>query len=78
MISEPFEPSPIIPGDTRGFEDDFYPTNSKLEKEADVDASIYLPVNEKENSTRENNVAKIKVVVCQFYRPVCIPASDDM
>ncbi|KAL5097988.1 hypothetical protein RYX36_002315 [Vicia faba] len=63
MISEPFEPSPIIPGDTRTFEDDFYPTNSKLEKEADVDASINLPVNEKENSTRENNVAKIKVVV---------------
>ncbi|CAL5184383.1 unnamed protein product [Lathyrus oleraceus] len=63
MISEPFEPSPIIPGDTRAFEDDFYPTNSKLEKEADVDASIYLPMNEKENSTRENNVAKIKVVV---------------
>ncbi|WJX23541.1 Kinesin-like protein KIN-13A [Trifolium repens] len=62
MISEPFEPSPM-PGDTRVFGDDFYPINSKLEKEADVDASINLPMNEKENSTRENNVAKIKVVV---------------
>lgn len=63
MISESFEQSPIIPGDTRVFEDDFYPINSKLEKEAEVDASISLPMNEKENSTRENNVAKIKVVV---------------
>ncbi|CAJ2662168.1 kinesin-like protein KIN-13A [Trifolium pratense] len=62
MISEPLEPSPM-PGDTRVFGDDFYPINSKLEKEADVDASINLPMNEKENSTRENNVAKIKVVV---------------
>ncbi|MCI31650.1 kinesin motor catalytic domain protein, partial [Trifolium medium] len=51
-----------MPGDTRVFGDDFYPINSKLEKEADVDASINLPMNEKENSTRENNVAKIKVV----------------
>jgi kinesin family protein 2/24 len=66
MISEPFEPSPM-PGDTRVFGDDFYPINSKLEKEADVDASINLPMNEKENSTRENNVAKIKVVVCQNF-----------
>jgi len=67
MISESFEQSPIIPGDTRVFEDDFYPFNSKLEKEVEVDASISLPMNEKENSTRENNVAKIKVVVCQNF-----------
>lgn len=60
-ISESFEPSPIMPG---AFEDDIYPINSKLEREADADSSIYLPMNEKENSTRENNVAKIKVVVC--------------
>ncbi|XP_004487846.1 kinesin-like protein KIN-13A [Cicer arietinum] len=59
-ISESFEPSPIMPG---AFEDDIYPINSKLEREADADSSIYLPMNEKENSTRENNVAKIKVVV---------------
>ncbi|PNX58059.1 kinesin-like protein Klp10A-like [Trifolium pratense] len=51
-----------MPGDTRVFGDDFYPINSKLEK-ADVDASIKLPMNEKENSTRENNVAMIKVVI---------------
>ncbi|KAJ1407654.1 P-loop containing nucleoside triphosphate hydrolase [Sesbania bispinosa] len=63
VISEPFEPSPFMAGDTRAFEDDFNPINSKLEREVDADASISLPMNEKENSTRENNVAKIKVVV---------------
>lgn len=52
-----------MPGVSRVFEDDFDPINSKLEREADIDASISLPMNEKENSTRENNVAKIKVVV---------------
>ncbi|XP_061370541.1 kinesin-like protein KIN-13A [Gastrolobium bilobum] len=64
VISEPFEPSPFMPGDAIVFEDDFDPINSRLEGgEADADASISLPLNEKENSTRENNVAKIKVVV---------------
>ncbi|XP_057429548.1 kinesin-like protein KIN-13A [Lotus japonicus] len=63
VISEPFEPSPFMPGDARVFEDDFDPITSKLDREADVDASSSLPMNEKENSTRENNVAKIKVVV---------------
>ena len=57
-----------MPGDTRVIEDDFSPINSKQERgEADADASISLPMNEKENSTRENNVAKIKVVVCQSF-----------
>lgn len=57
-----------MPGDTRVFEDDFNPINSKQERgEADADASISLPMNEKENNTRENNVAKIKVVVCQYF-----------
>ncbi|KAK7289934.1 hypothetical protein RIF29_03983 [Crotalaria pallida] len=63
VISEPFEPSPFMPGDNRVFEDDFNPINSRLEREADADPSIALPMNEKESSTRENNVAKIKVVV---------------
>ncbi|RDX86662.1 Kinesin-like protein KIN-13A [Mucuna pruriens] len=64
VVSEPFEPSPFMPGDTRVFEDNFNPINSKLEsREADADASNSLPMNEKEYSTRENNVAKIKVVV---------------
>lgn len=57
-----------MPEDTRVFEDDFNPINSKLEsREADVDASTSLPMNEKEYSTRENNVAKIKVVVRQNF-----------
>ncbi|TKY72599.1 Kinesin-13A protein [Spatholobus suberectus] len=64
VVSEPFEPSPFMPGDTRVFEDDFNPISSKLESgEADADASISLPMNDKEYSTRENNVAKIRVVV---------------
>ncbi|XP_027368837.1 kinesin-like protein KIN-13A isoform X1 [Abrus precatorius] len=63
VISEPFEPSPFIPGGPRSFEDDFNPISSKQEREADADASVFLPTNERENNTRENNVAKIKVVV---------------
>ncbi|XP_004508209.1 kinesin-like protein KIN-13A [Cicer arietinum] len=64
VMSEPFEPSPFMPGGTRVFEDDFNPVSIKQEVgEADADASHFLPVNEKENITRENNVAKIKVVV---------------
>ncbi|KAG4929344.1 hypothetical protein JHK82_046408 [Glycine max] len=64
VISEPFEPSPFMPGGTRGFVDDFNSISRKQERgEADSDASLFLPTNEKENNTRENNVAKIKVVV---------------
>ncbi|KAK7264647.1 hypothetical protein RJT34_32256 [Clitoria ternatea] len=64
VISEPFEPSPFMPGGARVFEDDLNPISSKQERgEADADASVYLPTNEKENNARENNVAKIKVVV---------------
>ncbi|KAK2412061.1 Kinesin-like protein KIN-13A [Trifolium repens] len=64
VISEPFEPSPFIPGGTREFEDNFNSVSFKQGgEETIVDASNSLPVNEKENNTRENNVAKIKVVV---------------
>ncbi|MED6144942.1 Kinesin-like protein KIN-13A [Stylosanthes scabra] len=64
VLAESFEPSPLLPEDTRMFQDDFYPVNSKREiGEADFDASISLPMNESDNSTREHNVAKIKVVV---------------
>jgi len=56
-----------MPGGTRGFVDDFNSISRKQERgEADSDASLFLPTNEKENNTRENNVAKIKVVVCQY------------
>ncbi|XP_028751672.1 kinesin-like protein KIN-13A [Neltuma alba] len=61
VISEPFEPSTFMPGDTRAFEDDFDQINGNQYGEAD--ASIPLPMKEKENNARENNVAKIKVVV---------------
>ncbi|KAL2339025.1 hypothetical protein Fmac_013471 [Flemingia macrophylla] len=63
VISEPFEPSPFMPGGARLFEDDFNPMSRKQERETDADASVFLPTNEKENNARENNVAKIKVVV---------------
>ncbi|PSR92584.1 Kinesin-like protein [Actinidia chinensis var. chinensis] len=63
VISEPFEPSPFMPGVTEVFDDDFNVMTSRQERgQADVDPSVGLP-SEKESSTRENNVAKIKVVV---------------
>ncbi|CAL0307222.1 unnamed protein product [Lupinus luteus] len=62
VISEPFDPSPFMPEGTRIFEDDFNSIGSK-EREADADQSLFLPTDEKENNKRENNVAKIKVVV---------------
>lgn len=63
-MSEPFEISPFMPAVTEAFDNDFNVMNSRLERgQADTDASFGLP-SEKENSTRENNVAKIKVVVC--------------
>uniref|UniRef100_A0A5B7AI30 Kinesin-like protein n=1 Tax=Davidia involucrata TaxID=16924 RepID=A0A5B7AI30_DAVIN len=64
VISEPFEPSPFMPAVTKAFDDDFNVMTSKQPRgQTDADASVGLPINEKENSTRENNVAKIKVVV---------------
>ncbi|KAG5555065.1 hypothetical protein RHGRI_012558 [Rhododendron griersonianum] len=63
VISEPFEISPFMPAVTEAFDNDFNVMTSRLERgQADTDASFGLP-SEKENSTRENNVAKIKVVV---------------
>ncbi|EOY06526.1 hypothetical protein QUC31_016225 [Theobroma cacao] len=65
VISEPFEPSPFMPGANKAFENEFNVTTSRQQKEqnnADASASLFS-VNEKEIGTRENNVAKIKVVV---------------
>lgn len=57
-----------MPGGTREFEDDFNSVSSKQEAgEANADASHFLPVHEKDSNTRENNVAKIKVVVRQCF-----------
>lgn len=59
MFSEPFEPSPFFP--TRGFDDEYDATSNK--QQGQVDGSIRPLDNGKEISTKENNVAKIKVVV---------------
>ncbi|XVF28310.1 hypothetical protein REPUB_Repub15cG0018600 [Reevesia pubescens] len=65
VISEPFEPSPFMPGVNKAFENEINMATSRQQKEqSDADASASLfSANEKEISTRENNVAKIKVVV---------------
>ncbi|OMP06399.1 hypothetical protein CCACVL1_01594, partial [Corchorus capsularis] len=65
VISEPFEPSPFMPGGNKAFDSEFSVTTSRQQKEqidADASASLFS-TNEKEISIRENNVAKIKVVV---------------
>ncbi|KAJ6313640.1 hypothetical protein OIU77_015011 [Salix suchowensis] len=64
VISEPFDPSPLMPGVSKGFENDFNLTSSRQQREqTDTDLSVPFPTNGKETSTKENNVAKIKVVV---------------
>ena len=53
-----------MPGVTQAFDNDFDMMTNRQEKgQIDADASVGLP-SEKENNARENNVAKIKVVVC--------------
>ncbi|KAL6522841.1 Kinesin-like protein KIN-13A [Orobanche hederae] len=64
VISEPFEPSPFMPAVTKAFESDFDGIANRLQRgQTDAEAPAVLSANEKDNSTRENNVAKIKVVV---------------
>jgi hypothetical protein len=72
-----------MPGGTRAIDNDFNVTSSGQQGgQLDTDASVPLPTNEREG-TKENNVAKIKVVVCYyvgcvgskvlcFYLSVCI------
>ena len=63
VISEPFEPSPFMPGG-KEFEDELNLTSNRQQRVLpDPDPSFPLAQSEKE-STKENNVAKIKVVVC--------------
>jgi hypothetical protein len=58
VISEPFEASPFMPKEIDDEEEDLVPGSQH------VPADNYGAVNsEKENTGRENNVAKIKVVV---------------
>lgn len=59
-MTEPFEPSPFIPA--RDFDDDFDAMPSR--QGGQIDGNLRVPAEEKETSTRESNVAKIKVVVC--------------
>lgn len=62
--SEPFEQSPFMPPINKAvdIEQDFLPYRQQR-GQTDVDASFGLPTLEKETNSRENNVAKIKVVV---------------
>ncbi|KAL2539284.1 Kinesin-13A [Abeliophyllum distichum] len=64
VISEPFETSPFMPTVSNAIESDFDMMDFRLQKgQTDADASVVFSANEKESGTRENNVAKIKVVV---------------
>ncbi|KAL6548253.1 Kinesin-like protein KIN-13A [Orobanche gracilis] len=64
VISEPFEPSPFMPAVTKVYESDFDGIANRLQRgQTDTEAPAGLSANEKDHSTRENNVAKIKVVV---------------
>ncbi|XP_049364010.1 kinesin-like protein KIN-13A [Solanum verrucosum] len=58
--SEPFEVSPFMPGVNRTFDSDNY---QQQKAQPEPDAATGLSTIEKENNGRENNVAKIKVVV---------------
>ncbi|KAK6913769.1 Kinesin motor domain, partial [Dillenia turbinata] len=63
ISEEPFEPSPFMPGAPKVFDDEFnFVTDGQQKTQTDLNVSVGVPTNEKEN-TRENNVAKIKVVV---------------
>ncbi|XP_050218179.1 kinesin-like protein KIN-13A [Mercurialis annua] len=63
VMSEPFEQSPFMPGGSKGFDNDFNVTSDRQQRgQNDPDSSVAF-TNDKDISTRENNVAKIKVVV---------------
>ncbi|PQM42733.1 kinesin-like protein KIN-13A [Prunus yedoensis var. nudiflora] len=62
VIPEPFEPSPFMPGG-KAFDDEFNLTSGRQQRVLpDPDAPVPVAQSEKE-STKETNVAKIKVVV---------------
>ncbi|PON80367.1 Kinesin-like protein [Parasponia andersonii] len=63
VMSEPFEPSPFMPSGTRAFDNDLnVATGSQQRGQPDADVPVSYSMNEKE-IPKENNVAKIKVVV---------------
>ncbi|CAO2821963.1 unnamed protein product [Amaranthus hypochondriacus] len=66
VISEPFEPSPFMPGATTSFDVDINLSSNKQQRgqgQADADAPALLTASDKETVPKENNVAKIRVVV---------------
>ncbi|CAI0626882.1 unnamed protein product [Linum tenue] len=64
VMTEPFDTSPILPDIGRGFENELKMAGRRYPSDqTDAEPSVSVPVSEKENSGRESNVAKIKVVV---------------
>jgi kinesin family protein 2/24 len=59
VASEPFEPSPFMPKDIDDDDEDVISGSQQVP----VD-NYGVVTSEKESTSRENNVAKIKVVVC--------------
>ncbi|KAK9161563.1 hypothetical protein Syun_007904 [Stephania yunnanensis] len=62
-MSETFEPSPFMPAVSRELDDHYEALGTRQPGGQATDAFIRLPTNENESSTKESNVAKIKVVV---------------
>lgn len=66
VMPEPFEPSPFMPGSTASFDDDNGLISDKQLRslgQADVDAPAVSTAFDKEIVPKENNMAKIRVVV---------------
>ncbi|KAG9160083.1 hypothetical protein Leryth_005814, partial [Lithospermum erythrorhizon] len=64
VTSEPFDPSPYVPAVTNAFHSDLDLVDGQpQEGQSNGDVSTFFPTNEKESTNRENNVAKIRVVV---------------
>lgn len=56
-----------MPAPNGAFDSDFdAPTHRQQKAQPETDSAAGLPIVEKESNTRENNVAKIKVVVCHL------------
>ncbi|KAK9136890.1 hypothetical protein Sjap_007484 [Stephania japonica] len=62
-MSETFEPSPFMAAVSRELDDDYEAMGTRQLGGQAKDAFIRLQTNENESSTKESNVAKIKVVV---------------
>lgn len=66
-MTDPFEPSPFMPAVSKEFDSVVDMMTSRQQRgQTDADSSVAFPTIEKENNTKESNVAKIRVVVCYF------------